>query len=162
MIWFRNITVKIVWKVAKKQETFFHRHSRESNMILRRHFLFHCWCCSNGNYVLQYNVFTAFISFQYTHTHTIKGAGPQRSLIRLNQRYTKRASKIIFNVAAAEECERNKWEKWIALSFAAGRIWSLESHLKKRYSSEVLQGRELHHGYFWGTRDVVSCAVEDD
>lgn len=61
----------------------------------------------------------------------MKGAGPQRSPIRLNQRYTKAVSVIIFYVGAGEECESRKWEKWVALSFTAGGIGSSESHLKK-------------------------------
>lgn len=69
----------------------------------------------------------------------MKGAGPQRSPIRPNQRYTKGASVIIFYVVAAEDCESRKWEKWVALSFTAGGIGSSESHLKRereRFSKE--------------------------
>lgn len=71
----------------------------------------------------------------------------------------------MFYVGAVEECERKKWEKWIDLSFAAGRIGSLESHLKKRniLVNFFKEGKEkLCQGYFRGMGDVVSCAAEDD
>lgn len=102
MIWFRTMTVKIVWKVANNQETFFHRQSKKSNMILRRHLLFHFWCCSNGKFVLQYNVITAFISFQYTHN---KGSRPPK----------------LTNQAESEIYKRSKWD--YILCWCRRRVW---------------------------------------
>lgn len=87
----------------------------------------------------------AFINFPL---HTMKEAGPQRSPIRLNQRYTKAVSAIIFYVGAGEECESRKWEKWVALSFTAGGIGSTESHLKKRHCAQIQgKGRRNRTGF---------------
>lgn len=154
--WLRTITVKSVCEkyVSNKQWTF-SQAQRDIRKTLSVPLL-----------VLQPRESCSIIPlrhssvFNYTHTHTLKGAGPQRSPIRLNQRYTKGASVIMFYVGAVGECERKKWEKWVALSFTAGGIGSSESHQKKKKKRETFfkEGKEkLHWVHLRGRVAVVWC-----